>query len=204
VKGITENFDLEENNTSYTLLQRALDLSDEAAWDQLFVYYGRFITFILKEIGVPAMEVEDVTQQVLVGLMNDLKTYDREKGKFRYWLRRVIKTKGYMYFRKHDAQKKREQRFSEEKLSKQQEAEIDTFIEHEWETYIGNLAMERVRNSFRGQAIEVFELSLEGKSAEEVAQITGLKEGTVYTLKKRVKRSLMKEVRMLVENLENG
>lgn len=80
--------------------------------------------------------------------------------------------------------------------------EIDSLIENEWETYITNLAMDRVKKSFQGKAIEAFELGLSGSNAAEIASTTGLSVASVYTLRKRVKRSLLLEVRSLVKELE--
>ena len=80
--------------------------------------------------------------------------------------------------------------------------DIDGIIEKEWAAYVGSLAMERVRDSFEGQAIEVFELGLDGLSAAQIAEQTKLTVATVYTLKKRVKKRLYLEIRNLTSELE--
>lgn len=80
--------------------------------------------------------------------------------------------------------------------------EIDALIEEEWTTYIANLAMERVRATFQGQAVKVFELGLDGLSAEQIAEQTDLTVQSVYTLRKRVKKRLYLEIRALTADLE--
>ena len=80
--------------------------------------------------------------------------------------------------------------------------EIENIIEKEWAAYIASQAMNRVRENFQGQAIEVFELGLDGHSAAHIAEKTKLTVATVYTLKKRVKKRLYLEIRQLSSELE--
>jgi RNA polymerase sigma-70 factor (ECF subfamily) len=89
-------------------------------------------------------------------------------------------------------------------LGASQPAEINVQIEKEWATYIGTLAMKRMHNVFQGQAVEVFELGLDGMSAADIAERTGLSVSSVYTLRKRVKARLYREIRALAAELERG
>ena len=49
---------------AYTLL--ALDLDDEVAWQELIAQYRRFIPYVLRGMGVPVDDVDDLPQQILV------------------------------------------------------------------------------------------------------------------------------------------
>ena len=194
----------EHNQTSYALLQRACDLHDEEAWVEFADHYLRFIYYILNQMGVRAADVEDVAQQILIMLTRDLGSYDRSKARFRTWLSAVIRNAALVYFRKTKSQLKRIRVFGEEcKIeTMDRPSEIDQRIEAEWEEYVAELAMERVRSVFKGQAMTVFELGMEGLSAAEVADQTGLSVSSVYTLRKRVKKRLYLEIRALVAELE--
>ena len=194
----------EFDHTRYTLLQRACDLHDERAWEELVGHYRRFIFYILNEMGVSAHEIDDVAQQVLLLLTRDLPGYDRSRARFRTWLSRVIRNAALAHVRKQKNREKYMTQF-QEKLDEgadRQTAEIDERIEQEWAAYVSSLAMEKVREVFKGQAIDVFELGLEGLSASEIAEKTGLSVASVYTLKKRVKKRLYLEIRALVTDLE--
>jgi DNA-binding CsgD family transcriptional regulator len=83
-----------------------------------------------------------------------------------------------------------------------QPSDIDQRIEQEWAAYVANLAMMRVREVFQGQAVEVFELGLDGLSVTDIAEKTGLAVASVYTLRKRVKKRLYLEIRAIVAELE--
>lgn len=194
----------EFDQTRYTLLQRACDLHDEEAWEEFVGHYRRFIFYILNEMGVGSGDIEDVAQQVLLSLTKDLSSYDRSRARFRTWLSTIIRNAALVHFRKQNTRSKYIRVFGEEQSldSMAQPSDIDLRIEQEWAAYVANLAMGRVKEVFKGQAIEVFELGLDGLSAAEVAEKTGLSVASVYTLRKRVKKRLYLEIRALVAELE--
>lgn len=80
-----------EDQTSYTLLQRACDLGDDQAWEEFVQHYRRFILYILHRMGVAERDVEDLSQQILVALTRDLPGYDSSRTRFRTWLSVVIR-----------------------------------------------------------------------------------------------------------------
>jgi RNA polymerase sigma-70 factor (ECF subfamily) len=194
----------ELNQTRYTLLQRACDLHDELAWEEFVGHYHRFIFYILRELGVHPDDIDDLAQQILISLTRDLAGYDRSRARFRTWLGTVIRNAALAHFRKQKNRTARIRVFGEEQGidCMAQPAEIDQRIELEWAAYVANLAMARVKYVFQGQAIKVFELGLDGRSAAEIAAATGLSVASVYTLRKRVKKRLYLEIRALVSELE--
>ncbi|MGJ8673455.1 RNA polymerase sigma factor [Rubritalea sp.] len=191
-------------NTRHSLLRRAIDLNDEDAWNELSKHYERFIYYVLHQLNVNPSDIDDVAQQTLIVLMRDLPKYERERARFRTWLKQVIRSTALMHFRQRDNQQLKVEKFAQNMITSdsEQAPDLDQFIEDEWETYVTNVAMNRVKKGYRGQAIEVFELGLQGLSAEEVAKRTGLTLSSVYTLRKRVKRSLYLEVQAVIKELE--
>ena len=159
-------------------------------------------------------DLEDVFQQILLVLTRDLPGYDRSRAKFRTWLGAVIRHAAYAHLRKVRGRQKGEALLALEKegVSNLEErgagtvdaklSDLEVLIEDEWATYISNLAMERVRAVFSGQALEVFSLGLDGLAAAEIADRTGLAVSSVYTLRKRVKKRLYQEIRALTSELE--
>jgi len=193
-----------QNQTRYTLLQRACDLDDHAAWEELFSHYRYFISYILNEMGILAGDIDDVTQQVLIHLTKGLPRYDSSRARFRTWLGAVIRNTACTHFNKQKNRNSRIKVFDEEQSLEAMinPSEIDKRIEEEWGAYIVNIAMERVRDVFQGQAVDVFVLSADGLSAAEIADKFGLSVSSVYTLRKRVKKRLYLEIRALVTELE--
>lgn len=190
--------------TKHTLLQRACDVGNQRAWEEFVQNYRRFILYILGQLGVARDDVEDITQQVLLALTRDLPRYDRTRARFRTWLSTVIRNAAFVHFRKQKSQRSRLQvlEVNQSVSNPTPEPEISRLIEMEWSTYIANLAMERVRTVFQGEAVRVFELGLDGHSAATIAQQTGLSVASVYTLRKRVKKRLYLEIRAVAAELE--
>jgi len=193
--------------TRHTLIRRACDPSDQAAWVEFDRVYRRFIAYILGQIGVPAGEIDDVAQQIMLTLTRDLPGYDRQRAGFRTWLSAVIRHAAFAHLKRN--RRRPDQTVASPELApgrelEGSEPEIDRLIEAEWATYIASLGMERVRERFQGNAIEVFELSLDEVPVEEIASRTGLTVASVYTLRKRVKKRLYLEIRSLIEELEPG
>ena len=57
---------------------------------------------------------------------------------------------------------------------------------------------------FTGNAFEVFALTLEGKSVEEISSELGLRTDSIYVLRNRVKGRLQREIQQLRHDLEVG
>ncbi len=196
---------MEENNTSYSLIYRATHLNEDEAWNELLSHYSRFIYYILNELNVYQKDIDDVAQNVMLLLSQKLASYDKEKGKFRTWLRQVITNATVSYIRKQKSQDERINKLAEQSAvdTPYSESTIEQRIESEWKNYITTLAMERIRQTYEGKAVDAFEMGLAGKNAQEIAHLTGLTVRSVYTLRQKVKRSLFLTVRQLVKDLEH-
>ncbi|MFC7339466.1 RNA polymerase sigma factor [Haloferula chungangensis] len=190
--------------TRYSLLQRATDLKDEGAWDEIVLQYRQFICCVLHQLGIAQDDIEDLTQQILIALTRDLPCYDRKRARFRAWLGAIVRNKANSHFRKHYSTRRCLDEVSHDCQVRAEISvpEIEQIIETEWAAYVASKAMNRVRDSFQGQAIEVFELGLDGHSAARIAEMTELSIASVYTLKKRVKKRLYLEIRKLAAELE--
>lgn len=196
---------MDEHATRHSLIRRACDPKDERAWEEFIQHYRRFICYILHEIGIGPDEVDDLAQQILVRLTQDLSSYDRSRARFRTWLGTVIRNAAFTHLRTLKRRSFHLRRYGEElviKDSGDKPCELDKFIEEEWKTYVSSIAMERVRSVFQGQAMDVFEMGLDGKSADEIAEATSLTVSSVYTLRKRVKKRLYLEIRAITAELE--
>lgn len=190
--------------TSYTLIARAIDLGDQVAWRELVARYRRFVFYILRELGVRDDDLDDVAQQVLMRLTKDLATYDAGRARFRTWFSRLISNAAFTYFRRCQLERRH---FEDVDLSQKESlvaeaAKVESKIQEEWTLFITHEAMDRVRKCFKGQAMEVFEMGLDGCSATEIAEKTQMSMHSVYTLRKRVKKRLYLEIRALTADLE--
>lgn len=190
--------------TRITLIERAKSQDNEEAWNDFVVYYERFIKFLLSTMRVPIDDSDDLVQNILIKLWKKLATYEAKKAKFRTWLSTIIRNETISYFRNKNALKNSSIISCEdlEYFNSFEESDLDKKIEQEWKSYLSRIALERVEQAYRGQAFEVFQLSLKGHSQEEIINITGLSSSSVYTLKSRVKNTFVKEIKQLIDALE--
>ncbi|MFC4993226.1 RNA polymerase sigma factor [Rubritalea tangerina] len=191
--------------TRYTLIERLKDQQNEAAWQTFSSTYEAYIYVVLKRLGVTHEEAVDLRQDILLKLWKKLPTFDYqpEKAKFRTWLCQVIRNTAFTYLSSKNSEKARiDLYFSEENNPANKESKLDSIMDEEWRSYISNTAMEALREKFNAQSIEIFERSLEGAKAPELAAEYNLQENTIYRIKNRVKERLIVEIARLRKELE--
>lgn len=197
--------------TRQTLLNRAKDQNDQQAWEDFIQYYESFLTIILKHLKIQPSDLQDVTQEVLIKLWKSLQNfeYQPQQARFRTWLNRIIRNAVIDFYRKKKRIHSKETHSLDDESNPLNETQLESgsddlesFIEHEWKVHISNLAMERVKLSFSGKAIKVFELSLDGKDPQQVAKELDLATSSIYKLRKRVEQRLVLEIQNLKAELE--
>lgn len=192
--------------TRVSLLRRARDEKNDLAWNELLSYYDPFIGKVLGGMNFRGADLEDARQQVAVRLWKGLKTYERdpERAKFRTWFARLIRNTALNIIRAKKRQPSGQSLDDEDSFHElaEDESVMEARVENEWQQYVVDLALDRAREAFSGNAVEVFTLSLAGQSVEDIAQKLGIKTNTVYILKHRVKTMLLKEIQILKRDLE--
>ncbi|VGO22893.1 RNA polymerase sigma factor [Pontiella sulfatireligans] len=194
----------EEWNTRQSLVLRAKDPTDEEAWADFVKYYERFICHLLHRMNINADDFEDMVQVVLVKLWKNLQSYEKQQAKFRTWLAHVVRNAVYDYYK---AEQRRGNVIAgnvpiEESIHASEGSDLEQMIQKEWELYMTNFALERLRGIFSETAVKVFEFSLEGRSVKAIAEQLDIRIDSVYTLKNRVKARFIKEVNAIMREVE--
>ena len=168
-------------STRKTLIDRLRSKSDDDSWQVFSDTYQKYIYVVIRRMNIQHAEAEDLVQEVLIKVWNKLGDFDYNPGKskFRSWLNTVIRNNVLNYIKSRKS-----------------------YSQKEWENYIANLALERIKHHFSGKAIEVFEMSLGGASVQEIAAKLDIKENTAYRLKNRVKSKIVEEIEQLRYDLE--
>lgn len=197
----------DQYDTRATLIQRVQNQQDDQSWDEFVHVYKRYIYAIIRNMNISEHDSEDIHQQVLINLWNSLPKMDYDKiNRFRSWLSTVTKNCVTDFIRKRTREANRLEKASKDDtltyLKSIRLPEVNQIAEREWEIHLTNLALENIRPLFSGKAVEAFQLSLAGKSVEDIAAQLELKENSVYRLKNRVKERLIQEIRHLRTDLE--
>ncbi len=197
----------DQYQTRATLIQRVQNQQDEKSWEEFVQVYRRYIYAIIRSMNISEHDTEDILQQVLINLWNSLPKMDYEKiNRFRSWLSTVTKNCVTDFIRKRTREANRLEKASKDDtltyLKSIRLPEVNQIAEREWEIHLTNLALENIRPLFSGKAVDAFQMTLNGKSVEEIAAELDLKENSVYRLKNRVKERLIQEIRHLRDSLE--
>jgi RNA polymerase sigma-70 factor (ECF subfamily) len=191
-----------KEQTRHTLLRRAQDPDDHAAWDEFVLQYRRFIYHVLNRMSVPVDEADDLCQEVLLRIWQRLGSYDRTRGGFRGWLSFVIRNTVLNQISSAQRRSAWHDQFQELQINRPANDALDEMIQNEWKAYVSNRALENLKTHFSTNAVEVFSMTLKGAEAPEIADKLKLKVQTVYSLRTRVKAQFMAEIRGLIEELE--
>ncbi len=191
----------EQWKTRQTLIGRARDPDDSQAWDEFTDYYASFIRMVLMQLQAPMDDLEDLSQTILVKLWKNLSTVElgRDHARFRTWLGTVIRNTFYTHCSQAASRKRRETNAA---VADVVPPDIEDIIESEWRKHIIALVIERLNASFSGKAMEVFMLTLNGKSADDIASALELTKASVYVLRNRVRTRFLDEAKQLRSQLE--
>jgi RNA polymerase sigma factor (sigma-70 family) len=195
------NLSEDEWKTRQTLIQRARDPNDSQAWDEFIDYYRSFIRMVLMKLQVPRDDLEDLSQAILVKLWQNLPKMEmgRDDARFRTWLGTVIRNAVYTHCSQAASRKRRDAHAAKVNVV---QGDLEDIIESEWRQHIISLVIERLNTSFSGKAMDVFTMTLDGKSVTDIASALELTNDSVYVLRNRVRSRFLKEARQLRSHLE--
>jgi RNA polymerase sigma-70 factor (ECF subfamily) len=197
------NLPQEQWKTRLTLIARARDPNDGQAWDEFTDYYKSFIRMVLMQLQVPPDDLEDLSQTVLLKLWQSLPKMEmgRDGARFRTWLGTVIRNAVYDHCRQVTSRKHRDNNAA---VATVVPPDLEDIIESEWRKHIIALVLERLKASFSGKAMDVFTMTLDGKSVDDIASTLELNKDSVYVLRNRVQSRFRKEARQVGSYLEFG
>lgn len=189
-------------NTRQTLLMRAKDPNDQVAWEEFVSYYRDFLKVVIYKINPSTSLSEDFLQAVLLEIWRSLPRFevDKERAKFRTWLSILVRNTVLNQIKKELKQNKIRKEL--EPQAEPDQAELDQMVQKEWELHISRLALDNISQRFTGKAMDVFKLSLKGKSIEDICAELDITPESAYTLKNRVKKYLVREIKRLRTELE--
>ena len=191
-------------NTRQTLIQRLSDKYDEKSWESFVHFYRPFIYMIIRKMELNHHDADEIVQQITLKAWKSLPEmkYQPEKGRFRSWLGRMAHNCALDYLKSRQRYSNKLENFKGTDISAITEPEMDELAKAEWETYLTSLAWKNIEKSFSENVKKTFELSLAGRSTEEVCEELGIKDQSVYVYKKRVKERLIEEIKRLKYELE--
>jgi len=188
--------------TRPSLLVRLRSAADTDAWREFVLLYAPLVYGLARQRGLQDADAADVTQEVFQTISAAVKNleYDPRRGSFRGWL--FTLTRNGLY----DFLARRGQRWQGSGDSGTQalleglpdRGEEEVFWDREYEQRVFAWATEQVRPRFKESTWQAFwQLAVEGKPGEAVAQALGMTVGAVYVARCRVQARLREEIQEL-------
>jgi RNA polymerase sigma-70 factor (ECF subfamily) len=192
------------DDTRQSLLLRA-QTGEADAWKDLTDLYRPLIISWLNRQGVPAVDREDLSQDVLLSVVKHLPTFEHSgaRGAFRSWLRTIVCSRTTDYWRVAGAGAPASGG-SGATAALQQIADPDSDLNRQWDAehdrYVLGCLLDMVEEEFEPATLRAFRrLALDGASGAEVAQELGLSVAAVYMAKSRVLQRIRQEAEGLID-----
>src|SRR5262245_37717007 len=190
------------DGTRQSLLLRA-QTGEANAWKDLTDLHRPLIIGWLNRQGVPARDLDDLSQDVLLSVVKHLPAFEHSgrRGAFRSWLRTLVCSRTADYWRALDAGAQASGG-SGATAALEQLADPDSDLNRQWDEehdrYVLTCLLDLVEAEFEPATRQAFRrLALDGASGADVAQELGLSAAAVYVAKSRV----LQRIRQAAEGL---
>lgn len=180
--------------TTRESIVECLQNSREGAWQRFFASYAPLIRLHGSDCGLPPALLDDLVQDVMLSLWRNGRqfVYDREKGRFRDYLRFIIRARAMDILRQNYRERKAQA------LPRENEYFLDSTYEEEYKEHVLITAMEILSSHIDQRHFQIFQLlDLQHWKIRKVAEFFHLPEQTIYSIRKRTEEKLRRIIRDL-------
>jgi RNA polymerase sigma-70 factor (ECF subfamily) len=192
------------NETRQSLLLRA-QAGEQDAWKDLTDLYRPLIIGWLQRQGVPARDLDDLSQDVLLSVVKHLPSFEHtgHRGAFRSWLRTIVCSRTTDYWRAAEPGTQADGG-SGATAALQQITDPNSDLNRRWDEehdrYVLDCLLDLVEEEFEPATVRAFRrLALDGASGAEAAAELGLSVAAVYVAKSRVLQRIRQEAEGLID-----
>ena len=184
-------FVADDLSTRQTLLIRIRDADDGDAWSEFVGLYLPVVERYARSQGVKDSDIDDLSQEVLKSIASAIKKfdYDPEKGTFRSWVFRVVRSKVAQHFKVAGRQPAQASgstavhRLLAEHPSESEELDWDL----EYRRQMFRWAAQRVRHEFADNTWAAFwHTAVDGMRPADISEKVEMSVGAIYVAKSRV------------------
>jgi RNA polymerase sigma factor (sigma-70 family) len=196
--------------TRPSLLARLKDWSQQTAWREFDHNYAPLLRNVARKAGLSDVEADEVVQETLIAVAKKIGEFDHagNRGSFRAWLYQQARWRIADRFR---ARSRAHYAIAPEDslaalghlepapaAEAQSDQTFERLWEAEWENYIGQAAIARVKRQAGARQFQLFDLHvIQGLTVQAAAQAAGASTAAVFMAKSRVGRLVRKEIARL-------
>ncbi len=192
------------SETSVSLLDQLKTGGDELTWRRLVDFYSPLIRGWLLRYGMSSQDAEDISQDVMAVVVRRIKEFDRQRtGSFRSWLRSITVNCVRDFLRKRRRRPlvtggQDLQRMLDELADPQ--SGLSGIWNQQHDQYVLDRLLEQIKPSFAANTWTAFQrLTIDGASAQEVADELGVTVNSVFISKSRILAKLRELSQGLVD-----
>lgn len=181
--------------TRASLLIRVRKPDDSVAWSEFYELYSPLLYQYAKARGLSDSDADEIRSSCLATLVTHIREfkYDRSKGTFKSWLRRIVVN------RVIDLQRKRRplQLGDSDEAVLDQGGNPEEMFDEKWKLYHLKYCLEQVRGKVPSQTFGAFELLADDHSVDHVCQRLSMTANQVYKAKARILKLVGEEMRQV-------
>jgi RNA polymerase sigma-70 factor, ECF subfamily len=193
-------------DTRDSLLLRAANHCDFAAWEQFAKLYRPVVYGVARKNGLQDADAQDVAQQVMISVSKALPTWERrdENIRFRHWLLRIARNATINMLTRRPMDRAVGGTGILEADIAESECHLDSQIDHEYRRQLFRLAAEQVQAQSDETTWQAFALTtIEGISIAEASRKLDRTEAVIYASRSRIMRRLRDAVKRLEDEADS-
>jgi RNA polymerase sigma-70 factor (ECF subfamily) len=186
--------------TNPSLLVRLRETQDQEAWRIFLELYGPVVFQCCRRKSLQHADATDVTQDVLIEVVNSIRTfvYQPEKGRFRDWLWTLTRRRLARFFAR--VRENRELPLDHDPIEGAVAADAEW--SSDFNARVFEMALERARPCFEDSTWNAFRrVWIDDVSPADAAAELQISIDSVYLSKSRVLKRLEEEIRLLADDL---
>lgn len=188
---------IEFPQTRPSLLAAVQKTKGHLTWREFFDRYAPAVYRVARLRGVAPNDADDIVQEVMMSIIACITNfhYDRDRGRFRDWVRRITENK-IINLRRVRRPASMPDAALEDYV--QDENNIEFLWEKEWQLQDLRYCVDQVAAEISPRRLQAFQMYvLEGVSAEETGRQLGMKVGYVYVTRNQVLNLIRKQMQKL-------
>lgn len=181
-------------DTRPSLLGSLRDGRDLHSWRDFFSLYAPAVYRVARLKGASHSDADDIVQQVMLTVSSHIEgfRYDRDRGRFRDWVRQVTRNKIIDHHRKS---KRSPVDLAVGELRADDVPTFDELWQQEWALQDVYWCLDQIARDISPRRMQAFrQYVLEGKPAQEVADANGLTVNHVYLVRHQVIHMIRKRL----------
>lgn len=171
----------------------------QSAWREFFSRYGPAIYRVARLRGLSDEDADDIVQQVMVAISSHIGDfqYDRDRGRFRHWVRTITENKIRQNARRGKLPVASEADVS---VCPDDGPSLEELWDREWQLQDILWCLDQASDDISPRRMEAFRLyAIDGLPASEVAKRLDMSVGHVYVVRHLVLNMIRKRIKKLDE-----